>query len=45
MKYKCIYCERLLFMGRFTGVIEIKCSKCKTLNIKKSAKEERHENS
>jgi phage FluMu protein Com len=44
MKYKCKECEKLLFVGRFTGVIEIKCGKCKTLNIKKSANE-RRENS
>jgi phage FluMu protein Com len=44
MRYKCKECERLLFVGRFHGVIEIKCGKCKTLNIKKSAEKERRVN-
>lgn len=33
-KHNCNYCGRLLFIGSFKGCIEIKCNKCKQINIK-----------
>lgn len=37
--YKCEKCGRLLLKGKFRGRIEVKCNKCKQLNIKESADE------
>ncbi|AGY48789.1 gpCom control of modification [Bacillus phage Staley] len=28
-KFRCKFCNRLLFLGLFKGKIEIKCNKCK----------------
>lgn len=32
MEHRCVKCHKLLFIGWFIGKIEIKCSKCKTIN-------------
>lgn len=33
MEYRCKHCNKLLFIGWFIGKIEIKCSKCKNINL------------
>ena len=32
-EYRCKHCHKLLFIGWFIGKIEIKCSKCKNINL------------
>ena len=39
-EYRCI-CGKLLFKGKFKGIIEIKCQKCKLLNNFRVSKEEK----
>ena len=42
-EYRCI-CGKLLFKGKFKGIIEIKCQKCKLLNnFRVSEKEKTNE--
>ena len=33
-EYRCINCNKLLFKGKFEGIIEIMCNRCKIVNIK-----------
>lgn len=39
MEYRCDKCHKLLFIGWFIGKIEIKCSKCKNINLFDNKKE------
>lgn len=32
IEFRCQKCKRLLFKGKYTGTIQIKCNKCKTIN-------------
>ena len=32
-EHRCKKCNKLLFIGWFIGKIEIKCNKCKSINI------------
>ena len=32
-KHRCIKCNKLLFIGKFTGKIEILCPRCKMKNL------------
>lgn len=31
-EYRCEECHKLLFKGKFTGIIEVMCVRCKKLN-------------
>lgn len=33
MQHRCKKCNKLLFIGKFIGKIEIKCHKCKNINL------------
>lgn len=33
LDFRCKHCHKLLFIGWFIGKIEIKCSKCKNINL------------
>lgn len=42
IEFRCQKCKKLLFKGEYEGTIEIKCNKCKNINIiecQKSKKE------
>ena len=32
IEYRCTHCHKLLFKGVFTGTIQKKCPRCKTMN-------------
>jgi phage FluMu protein Com len=32
IEYRCISCNKLLLKGKFKGIIEILCNRCKKLN-------------
>lgn len=32
LEYRCKYCNKLLFKGKYIGTIEILCNRCKTIN-------------
>ena len=41
-KYRCKNCNRLLYIGNFSGIIKIKCNRCKQINIITERHERRH---
>lgn len=40
IEFRCPKCKKLLFKGKYEGTIEIKCSKCKNINIIECQKKE-----
>lgn len=44
-EYRCNKCNKLLFKGNFTGIIEILCNRCKkVIEIKAERQKERQSN-
>lgn len=42
-EHRCENCNKLLFKGTYEGTIEILCTRCKKLNIIKSANNKEHQ--
>ena len=43
-EYRCTECNKLLFKGNFTGIIEILCNRCKKVIETKAERLERQSN-
>jgi len=43
-EYRCTECNKLLFKGNFTGIIEILCNRCKKIIVIKAERLERQSN-
>lgn len=42
-EYRCKECHKLLFKGKFIGIIEILCNRCKKINKIKSVRKTEHQ--
>lgn len=43
-EYRCTECNKLLFKGNFTGMIEILCNRCKKIIVINAERLERQSN-
>ena len=43
-EYRCVKCNKLLFKGTFTGMIEILCNRCKKVIVINAERLERQSN-